>query len=371
MRPVSRSQLSLDKAFLGFMALGALVFFGVTIFFVNDRVARLQDEILRSVVETRGLHVALDIETHLEGHWTDLEDLAVALPFNDRATFRSLLTREVAGGEHLTWAAYLGLEGEVLLASRQQGEGETVADRDWFIQALRGPFIGFTQDESGRELLIMTTPVRSSTGDIAGYLTFHFRPDWFEARLAQIVRSLSIDAVVFDDRGRPVFHSFDWDPADMLQISVRNALAGQSSTALESWTSLGERYVMSIPHFPVSTMPTGGWRLVVLTTPHQFDAETDNLRVALAQILGVVAVVLLLMSIAFIRIFLTPLHRLVVNAHEIAEGKEVLPAESRRTTELSLLSSAIAQLQGRALHAEDKVAELEARAGAGPSDDRD
>lgn len=358
------SSLSLDKAFLGFMVLGALVFFGVTVFFVSSRVENLQDGIVRSVVEIRGDHVALDISNHLDDHWSDLEALATVLPFSDRATFRSFLTREVGDGEHVLWAAFVDMQGDVALASRQQREGESVAGEDWFLRGQLGPSVGYFDDGGGREILVMSLPVRSTGGVSAGILTFQFRAEWFETRLREIARSLGVDVAVLDGRGAPVLHSFDFAEADIGRPSVQNALAGQRVVGVETWVALGERYTISIPALPTADMPVIGWRLVVLTPTEQFTAETTELRVALSEILGAVALVLLVMSVAFIRIFLVPVHRLVMNAHEIADGTEVLPIENHRTAELSLLSSAIARMQGRMLRAEDRVAELEEQLGA-------
>ena len=369
MRKNALTGLSLDKAFLGFMVLGALVFFGVTIFFISNRVADLRDDTIRSVVEVRGDHIALDIVNHLEGHWADLEALATVLPFSDKATFRSLLTREVSDGAHMYWAAYTDVQGNVLIASRQQREGENVSSEGWFQQSKAGPIIGYAQDADGREMIVMTQPI-AATGQIAaGLVSFHFRPEWFEAKVRDTAHSLGLEIVAFDARGLPVLHSFAFSPKNIGNISVQNALAGQRATTIESWVDLGMRYAMSIPALPASALPTIGWRLVVLTPTDQFTAETSRLQVALSEILGAVALILLVMSVAFIRIFLVPIHRLVMNAHDIADGGEVLPLEHHRTTELSLLSSALARLQGRMLRAEDRVVELEQKLAQKPSDD--
>lgn len=370
MRKTTLVGLSLDKAFLGFMVLGALVFFGVTVFFISKRVADLQDELVRSVVEIRGDHIATDIVSHLSEHWDDLEALATVLPFSDRATFRSFLTREVADGEHMVWAAYVDLDGDVALASRLQREGENVAAEDWFLRAQAGSFVGYSETSDGEELLIMTLPVTASGSVAAGFLTFHFKASWFERRLGEIARTLALDVVVFDGRGVPVLHSFAVSANDMNHVSVQNALAGQRITNVESWSALGRRYAATIPDLPSSALPAIGWRIVVLTPTEQFTAATSRLAVALSEILGAVALALLIMSIGFIRIFLVPLHRLVMNASEVAEGGEVLPMEHHRTAELSILSSAIVRMQGRMLRAEDRVAELEEQRRSAPSDDR-
>lgn len=370
MRRETLTGLSLDKAFLGFMVLGAFVFFGVTVFFISNRVEALQDDLVRSVVEIRGNHVAMDIVHHLDDHWVDLENLATVLPFSDRMMFRNFLTREVADGQHMSWAAYVSLQGEVLLASRQTREGESVAGEDWFIRAQAGPMVAYSTDARQNEVLILSLPVTSTAGISAGFLTFQFRPEWFEAKLGEIAKSLAVDVIVLDSRGIPVLHSLDVDAVDMDQMSIRNALAGQKVTTLESWPKLGQRYAISLPDLPASLLPPIGWRLVVLTGTEQFPTETRKLQEALSEILAAVALLLLLMSVGFIRIFLVPLHRMVLNAHEIADGAEVLPIENHRTAELSLLSSALARLQGRMLRAEDRVAELEEQAKAKPNGDQ-
>lgn len=360
MRAKSQSRLSLDKAFMGFMLLGGFVFFSVTVFFTHDRVKLLQDDVLRSVVEIRGEHVAQDIGRHLEGHWDDLEALATVLPFSDRMTFRSFLTREVADGTHMVWAAYVNLQGDVLLASRQQREGENVSTENWFRAAQTGPGVAFDQTPDGQELLVMTVPIQPTSSTVAGYLTFQFQPRWFEDMIRDLAQSLMLDIVVFDSRGQSVLHSFEVDPVDKEQISVRNAMAGQKTISLETWPDLGDRYAVSIPELQTEHLPPMGWRMVVLTKTDQFDAVTTRLSVGLAQILGAVALILLVMSIGFIRIFLVPMHRLVENAQDMAEGSEdVFPIEDHRTMELSVLSSSLSRLQGRILRAEDRAAALQ------------
>ena len=357
----SLSRMSLDKAFMAFTLLGAAVFFGVTLFFTNSRVGHMQDELLRSVIALRGEHLALDVADHLDGHWRDLEGLSTALPFSDRAGFRAFLTREVGDASHLTWAAFVDMDGQVQIASRMQREGERVASEEWFLAAQRAPGVAFATQPSGEQVMAMTIPVRASHDIQAGYLTFHFRPDWFEAMLKRIAASMRIDLLIFDPNGKAVLRSFAVDDADLEKISVRNALAGQQTTLLETWTGLGERYAVSVPTVPVTALPPLGWRIVVLTAPNQFNSATSELRFSLLEILGGVAVILFLMSIGFIWLFLTPLHRLVENAHQIADGADdVVPVEDHRTAELSLLSSAIARMQGRMLRAEDRLAELQA-----------
>lgn len=355
----SRSHLNLIRAFIGFVVLGGLIFFGVTLFFTNQRVTQMQNDVLRTVVDNRSAHVAHYLVDHLQEHWIDLEDLAVALPFADRATFRSLLSREVAGGDHMAWAAYVNASGEVTIGSRQQREGETVATEEWFLAAQRGPTIGFALNPNGEERLVMTAPVKLSGPTAAGYLTFHFRPEWLAENIRHFRDTLAIDILVFDDRGRPFLKSFDFDAADLDLVSVRNALAGQRTVVLEEWTALGRQFAASIAITPTGSMPALGWRAVVLTTPDQFVTESNSLRVSLATILGAVAVVLLAMSMGFIRIFLVPLHRLVENADAIASGAEIVPQEEHRTAELSILSSALSRLQGRVTMAEDRADRLQ------------
>lgn len=370
MRKMTFTNLGLDKAFLGFMVLGALVFFGVTVFFISQRVQNLQDSLTRSVVEVRGEHIGLDIVNHFDDHWMDMEALATALPFTDGATFRSFLTREVADGEHLVWAAFVTVQGDVVLASRQQREGENVGGEDWFLRAAHGATIGYAEVGEGERRLIMTLPLQSVGNFTAGFLTFHFRPDWLESKVREIADSLDVDVVVLDGSGAPALSSFAISEQAMGRVSVQNALAGQRTTQIEVWEQLGRSYTISIPHLPESLLPSIGWRMVVLTPTDQFMEQTRELQIALSEILGAVAFALLAMSLGFIRIFLVPLHRIAVNAHEIAGGAEVLPIENHRTTELSILSSAIARMQGRMLAAEDRVAQLESREGRPASDAR-
>lgn len=341
------------------MVLGGLIFFGITMYFTNQRVNQMQNEVLQTVIDNRSAHVAHYLVDHLQEHWTDLEDLATALPFSDRAAFRSLLSREVAGGDHMAWAAYVNAGGEVMTASRQQREGENVAAEEWFVAAQRGPTVGFAQNPDGAERLVMSIPVRLSGPSPAGYLTFHFQPEWLAENISHFRDTLLIDVVIFDDRDRPMLKSFDLDERDLSLLSVRNALAGQRTVLLEEWQGLGLQYAASIAVTPQGSMPALGWRAVVLTTPDQFISETNSLRLSLAGILGAVVLALLVMSFGFIRIFLVPLHRLVENADAIASGAEIIPHEDHRTAELSTLSSALSRLQGRILLAEDRAARLQ------------
>ncbi len=355
------------RAFTGFMILAAAVFLGVTVFFTSQRVSALQEELVRSVVDQRGSHVSFDLTRDLNHQWSSLCDLAAMLPFSDKAVFRSFLTHEVGTGEAITWAGYVNVHGDVVIGSRYQNEGQNIASEEWFQVAQRGPSIRFSTLSDGREVLVMTSPVRSSSGVEAGFVTFQFRPEWFDVLMNDIANSLSVDLAVFDDRGRPVIHTFPLDDQDSAQVSVRNALAGQKSVLFETWQGLGPRYAASIPYVTAEGMPMLGWRIVVLSSPQEFGGETNRLLFSLAEVLGGVAVVLLLMSLGFIRFFLVPLHRLVESAHDLAEGADVLPAENHRTAELSLLSSALARLQGRLRRAEDRAQQLQQELDARPS----
>lgn len=362
--------LNLNKAFLGFMVLGAGVFLAATLFFISNRVNEFHDSVVQSAVEVRTDHLALDIAKSLDRNWSSLGDLSVVLPFSDRATFRSFLTREVADGTKVVWAGYVDTAGQVLLASRRQREGENVSTEDWFLRAQAGPWMGYARTATGEDVLVLSQPILSTGSTQAGILTVHLRPEAFEQELSALANSLGLDMVVFDERGMPVLHSIGAQYIDMTQLSVQRALSGQEISTRELWRGLGERFVMSVPEIQTAPNPAVGWRMVTLASPSQFTDAKNMLMMSLTEILGVMALVLLVLSIGFIRNFLDPLHRLVMNAQDIAEGEEVLPVEDHRTTELSLLSSALARLQGRMLRAEDKVVELEEKLGTGISADR-
>lgn len=362
--------LNLNKAFLGFMVLGAGVFLAATLFFISNRVTEFHDSVVQSAIEVRTDHLALDIAMKLDNHWSDLGDLSVVIPFTDRVTFRSFLTREVADGTDVVWAGYVDTAGQVLLASRRQREGESVSTEDWFLRALAGPLMGYSRTSDGEERLVLSHPVAATGSTQAGILTLHLDPQSFEATLSELASSLGLDVVVFDERGMPVLHSFSAQYVDMTQLSVQRALSGQEVSTREVWRGLGERFAMSVPEIQTAPNPAVGWRMVTLASPSQFNEAKNTLMISLTEILGVMALVLLILSIGFIRVFLDPLHKLVINAQEIAVGDDVLPLENHRTTELSLLSSALARLQGRMLRAEDKVVELQEKLGTGVSADR-
>lgn len=352
------SKLSLDKAFLVFMALGALVFFGATLVPMNSRVEKFQSDILRDVIDFRADHLGLDLVNLLERHWQSLEGLATTLPYYDKATVRGFLSREVADGSVISWAGYVGLQGDVLIAADQRREGENVATEDWFIRSQRGPFAGMAMVRDGSSRLVMTVPIQSSGHQPSGYLTFHISSAWLDTELGAISRSLGVDFAVFDSRGLSVLTSSRAanPPAEL--ASVRNATAGHEFVNVEAWPGIGERFVSVVPRLPENDLPDLGWRVVVLIQPDLFETETRAMQTSLSEILVLVAVMLFAMSVAFIRVFLVPLHRLVENAHAIADGDDVVPAENHRTTELSLLSSAISRLQGRILRAEDQLARV-------------
>lgn len=357
-----RQRLSLVRAFLGFMALGALVFFSVTLFFTNDAVDQLQTDVLDVAIQARGEHVALDIVKHLEGHWVELENLAQVMPFLDKATMRDFLTQEVADARHVDWAAYVGVQGDVLIASHRRLEGENVSETDWFRQALLpGPHIGISTTADGHQLLVMTMPVQATGGVKAGYLTFHFPLDWLGNMVAEVAKNLALGIIVVDMRGDVVLSTVPHKPSHSDLTSVRNAMAGQEVTTIENWEGIGKVYADSVPEFPASALPPLGWRMVAIISFDQFSDQTARLRLSLGKILGLVSLVLFAMSLGFIRIFLVPLHRLVENAHEIADGVDIIPKENHRTAELSMLSSAISRMQGRMLHAEDQLAAKNAK----------
>ena len=362
--------LNLNKAFLGFMVLGAGVFLAATVLFISNRVTEFHDSVVKSAVEVRTSYLALDIATSLDRNWSSLGDLSVVLPFTDRVTFRSFLTREVADGTDVIWAGYVDTAGQVLLASRRQREGENVSTEDWFLRAQAGPLMGYARTSAGEDVLVLSHPITSTGTTQAGILTVHLRPQAFEQHLSELAGSLGLDMVVFDERGMPVLHSIGAQYIDMTQLSVQRALSGQEISTREIWRGLGERFAMSVPEIQTAPNPAVGWRMVTLASPSQFNDAKNTLMMSLTEILGVMALVLLVLSIGFIRIFLDPLHKLVLNAQEIALGDEVLPVENHRTTELSLLSSALARLQGRMLRAEDKVVELEEKLSDGVSADR-
>jgi hypothetical protein len=69
--------------------------------------------------------------------------------------------------------------------------------------------------------------------------------------------------------------------------------------------------------------------------------------------LAVFGALLLLLTLLFIVSFIRPFHHLALNAKAIANGEDVYPYESARTSELATIGSALATLQAKVSEPED------------------
>jgi nitrate/nitrite-specific signal transduction histidine kinase len=62
---------------------------------------------------------------------------------------------------------------------------------------------------------------------------------------------------------------------------------------------------------------------------------------------------LLLLTLLFIVSFIRPFHHLAINAKAVADGEDVYPYESARTSELATIGNALAKLQSKVINADE------------------
>lgn len=358
-----RTALSPSLAFItmAFVLTGAVIGLAMAYVLINERGSAYEAARLTSAVEVRMRGVQTAVAQSLHREWLNLlavrRQLAVLRPQDLQTQLDTL----VGGGSVVSWAGYAQSDGTVVAASGGLLVGESVEQRPWFREGLRGPFAGDAHealllaarlppqaDGAPPQLLDLAAPVLDADGSAIGVLGLHLNVAWARRLLNELAASMAVDIFVVGADGAVVASSTGEEPPTLDLPSFRMARSGISGSGVETWPDGRTYFTTTVPELSYADLPRFGWNLVA-----RIDGEYAALparvlsRDLMLRLVGF-ALILALLTVLFIVAFIRPFAALARNAVDIAEGRDVYPLESHRTRELGMIGAALARLQSAA-----------------------
>lgn len=352
------SAIPLSSALFGFVILGAVLFGLTTTYLMFDTIGRVRASALEEAVNVRGHHASRDFARALEQDWNNLKDLAVQIEGpNDLSKLRAL-DQVVGLNESISSVSFAAPGGIIQESSNDLLKGADVSGRLWFQRGLGGDFAGDVHDavllnkplggteENPIGFIDLAAKVDGLDGQVAGVLGFHINFVWAEGFLTDTAKNLGLDLYLVNQNGDVIIATDGSEPGPRSGRIFRAAAAGVALSGREVWPDGVTYFNVVIPEVTFGDLPSFGWRLVARIDPGNFDISSANILRSVLLTLAVAGSLLLLMTVAFDRIFIKPFGLLADNAKRIADGADDYPLELLRTDELAQLSAALARLQG-------------------------
>jgi hypothetical protein len=344
------------------MLIGAVIVFNV----VDGRMRDYQEASLRTAVETRARGVQTAFAASLYREWTNLEALSRPLAVENPKEVQDDLSTLVGSGHIISWAGYATSDGTVQVASNGLLVGANVGSRPWFHRGLQGSFAGdaheavllaakLPQPASGEPLhfLDLATPIPGVGGSTAGVLGIHLNLEWAKAQIRQLANVLDIDLFIVNPEGKAVISSVEGEFSNPNLASFRRARSGATGVGLEAWPDGNNYFVATLPEAAYRDLPKFGWSIVARISADSVSQPAKSLSTALVFNLAAFGSLLLLLTLLFIVSFIRPFHHLAINAKAVADGEDVYPYESARTSELATIGNALATLQSKVINADE------------------
>lgn len=333
---------------------GAAVVFNV----VDDKVRNFQQLSLRTAVETRARGVQTAFAASLYREWANLEVLAGSLIVADAGEIADELSALVGTGQTISWAGYAGNDGRVQVASNGLLVGADVSARPWFQQGLQGNFAGDAHEavllasklpalENGEPLrfLDMAKPIKSTGETVGGVLGLHLNLEWAKTYVRELSNALKVDVFIVNPEGVAVISSVEQNLLNLNLPSLARARTGAVGVSLETWSDGNDYFVSTLPEASYRTLPKFGWSIVARIDADAIREPASSFSGQLLFNLTMLCLFLLILTSLFIVSFIRPFHHLANSARAVADGEGVYPYESKRTSELATIGSALARMQ--------------------------
>lgn len=336
------------------LLVGAAIVFNV----VNDKVRSFQELSLRTAVETRARGVQTAFAASLYREWANLEILAKSLAVTDPGNIQDDLSTLVGTGQIISWAGYAGNDGGVQVASNGLLAGADVSARPWFQQGLQGDFAGDAHEavllasklpalENGEPLrfLDMAKPIASPSQTAAGVLGLHLNLEWAKTYVKELSQALNVGVFIVNPEGTAVISSEEQSLLNLDLPSLGRARTGATGVSLEVWPDGKNYFVATLPEASYRTLPKFGWSIVAKIDANAIREPASSFSSQLLFNLALLCLFLLILTSLFIVSFIRPFHHLANSAKAVADGEDVYPYESYRTSELATIGSAISRMQ--------------------------
>lgn len=206
----------------------------------------------------------------------------------DVAHLEALQQRQQLRGE-FAWLAIIDAEGQVLHAIDGMLQGQSVAERPWFVAARQGVFVGelhealmlsklLPEQATGEphRFIDFAAPIHDQHGRLRGVVGAHARWSWVtqtvEEKLARRGLGQGVELLIVNKAGTVLYPRA---LAGRLQLPA-GLLPGRAA-ALARWSD-GMAYLASEVEVKTGTRNALGWRVVVRQNADQALAPADRLR---------------------------------------------------------------------------------------------
>lgn len=356
--------MGLRQLFFMLTAAGVIIL-GVTLSFAISMVAGAQ------IKRDQGQRLA-ELAFHLgdtfdRGMWSRQGELAILVDMEqlrvpkDIGAIRRLLDRLQSSVPMFSWVGYTTPEGMVLAATGGVLEGQSIAHRPVYAQAVEHPFIGDVHDAkmlasklpnpSGDPMRFvdLSFPVHGPDGRLAGVLAAHLSWQWAQ----DIARSLlddtasdeGIDLFILNRAGEVLLGPKDFEIFNPLQIKTeRNTATSLGGWNVETWPD-GIRYLSGhARERGYQNYPGLGWTILARQPTDQALAPVRTLQLTIAAIGGLFAILFVVMFWFLVGSITRPLNELADAADRLAElGEGHLP-RLQGTEEIHRLSASLRAL---------------------------
>lgn len=355
----SKQYVTLRGALAGFVLIGLLFSALGVLTFVREQHRIYQDSALAQAVNVRLDAVELSLGRALNANWQQLNSLVKFLPDMTPEMRRMAFDLGIGDGSRAAWIGFASVDGTVMTASNGLLEGASVAERPWFRQGLEHEYAGDIHeavllnkllnkpDASPLRFIDLAEPVLDEEGNVVGVLGMHINFAWVEKFMVESTAALKMNAYLVEPTGKVVL-STDGTQYDTLDLaSINKAASGMGGSQFETWPDQRSYYTSVRPNITYGTLPAFGWRIVGRISPEEFSVADTNLLYSALKLLSMLALVLLVITVAFGRVFIDPITKLATSAKRIADGADEYPYEGHQSLEMSTLSTSLAVLQGR------------------------
>ena len=349
---------SLSIIVLGFVGVAAIASGAIYTAISRTALKDYEAELLSNIVEERAQSTAQLFARGVWAEWQRVLEMAGTESIAEDDATRAKFDFVVRGGDRISWAGFAGLNGKVIVASDGLLIGETGEGRPWFQRGLEGPFAGDVHDavllaqklpRVGNDLprfLDLAAPFVDDDGKVAGVVGFHLNAAWANQFLEETAQLSGIDAVLVNRDGVVVIGPDALMGQAFPLASFGAARAGAEAAVFEDWPDGRKSLSIVVPSVAYRDLPSFGWSLIARINADELKGAQKAFESRILLATGIAAAVVLLLSLGFISFYILPIGRIARTAEAIADGEDVYPYESRRTSELARLTGAIAKFQG-------------------------
>ncbi|MBW8322919.1 MAG: cache domain-containing protein, partial [Rhizobium sp.] len=272
-----RTALSPSLAFItmAFVLTSAVIGLVMAYVLINERGRAYEAARLTMAVETRMRGVQTAMAQSLHREWLNLLAVRGKLAVLRPQDLQTQLDTLVGGGSVVSWAGYAQSDGTVVSASGGLLVGESVEQRPWFREGLKGTFAGDAHEAlllaarlpppaagAPLQFLDLAAPVSDADGSTVGVLGLHLNVAWAQRMLEELAASMGVDIFVVGADGAVVASSTGDKTASLDLPSFRMARSGASGSGVETWPDGRTYFTTTVPELSYADLPRFGWNLV-------------------------------------------------------------------------------------------------------------